>query len=128
MDPQKRGGKKRGFGGFFGVITHIYPPDGVPVQLTRAYPKDRVEGPAYHSRDSHPAVFSNEKPRERSKLNGYLKFLPSELRHASLFPTNIRTLIAAFAAMHQRQMLSTAGRSHSSLLAVVSKVFFTEKQ
>ena len=46
-------GDFRGFsrvGGDSGVITHIYPPDGVFPHLTRAYPQDRVEGPAYHSR------------------------------------------------------------------------------
>ena len=45
-------GDFRGFsrvGGDNGVITHIYPPDGVFPHLTRAYPKDRVEGPAYHT-------------------------------------------------------------------------------
>ena len=36
-------------GGDSGVITHIYPPDGVIPHLTRAYPINRVEGPAYHS-------------------------------------------------------------------------------
>ena len=45
-------GDFRGFsrvGGDRGVITHIYPPDGVIPHLTRAYPQDRVEGPAYHT-------------------------------------------------------------------------------
>ena len=48
-------GDFRGFSGILevggdnGVITHIYPPDGVFPHLTRAYPQDRVEGPAYHS-------------------------------------------------------------------------------
>ena len=48
---------------FLGVITHIYPPDGVSIKHPRRSPKDRVEGPAYHS--SHlPAGFWAQHPKQ----------------------------------------------------------------
>ena len=83
-----------------GYYSYLSPGRGINL-TPPALPKNRIEGPAYHSSIFPGAgVFIQIKTYRRSQTNEETKFL--ELRHASIVNTIIRTLIAAFAAMYRR--------------------------
>ena len=77
MGLKKRGGKKRIFGGFWRVLgvggieellLIFIPRMGyITPHLTRAYPIDRVEGPAYHTYFLDAGLVLKHKTKLRAK-------------------------------------------------------------